>query len=503
MIKLHVGEPGGLYHYCMGVPFGPLTVDGRPMEDVLSFRHPNDYLHQGAELFGEKSVQHQKYEGDFYINPSIESARITTVTDSSWSYDRFTMRWYRVPDRRLLEPDFRDGFHVGAGGKVYYQGEYRWHWYEEVGLSRIVQRTLARSHWGFWIATEYEARLDAIKPDGVYYKGYTRISRSELVKYPQKYYPDHELKSHWENVFSSPDMDYSDSPTTWSSSRYTCDKYSSIFSPRLLKNYLLSQSLEIRNIDASYSSNTKSRYELVSKTLEDLDAINTNLIAFVKDLKDVKSLVPKLQNLRKLKTHASNHLAMQYGVLPTISDLKEIVGAFTKAAQYDRFGRKLGYSADTYTFSTKARSGETVKGSRTQRAKIAVRTQDSSLNTFLESLENVGFGLNFENIWDLIPYSFIVDWFVDVGDFLSDIDNRIRLARLPIEYITYSDKYESLFVYNRPPGFPAVYGQLKRVNYVRSVTTEVPLQDFKLSQGSGVTPHWLEAGALVVQRSKK
>lgn len=47
---------------------------------------------------------------------------------------------------------------------------------------------------------------------------------------------------------------------------------------------------------------------------------------------------------------------------------------------------------------------------------------DNAFSKCYTVLNSLNLGLSAENIWDAIPYSFVVDWFISIGDYLSSVD---------------------------------------------------------------------------------
>lgn len=66
------------------------------------------------------------------------------------------------------------------------------------------------------------------------------------------------------------------------------------------------------------------------------------------------------------------------------------------------------------------------------------------------------YGLRFSavNAWDMIPYSFIVDWFAPVGDFLQKLEDADRMYSLqPTDFwVTFTTSYDGVNTYFRCPG---------------------------------------------------
>jgi hypothetical protein len=64
----------------------------------------------------------------------------------------------------------------------------------------------------------------------------------------------------------------------------------------------------------------------------------------------------------------------------------------------------------------------------------------NNLSGYLERLDQLGFLLDAQNAWDLVPYSFAVDWFLNVSDCAAIIDSWFKLNRLEIKTCIESQK---------------------------------------------------------------
>jgi len=67
-------------------------------------------------------------------------------------------------------------------------------------------------------------------------------------------------------------------------------------------------------------------------------------------------------------------------------------------------------------------------------------------------LDSLGFQLNPRILWDAIPYSFVVDWFFDVGSWLGSLRTDNLKVPATVTGFCHSLKweYESQYLYNRP-----------------------------------------------------
>lgn len=236
--------------------------------------------------------------------------------------------------------------------------------------------------------------------------------------------------------------------------------------------------------------------ELVLQASASFRANKTNMLEFLKDIRNPQEMIPKLKNLNKLRGIADNYLTAHYGLLPTISDLQSIWNAITKLkAHRDKYGFK------TSSFGSRA-SGEWDGKPYTieQHAKIAICDGDSGFLSLIDGLDSAGVFPSLSNLWDMVPYSFLVDWFVNVGDFLERVDTRLRLERYDIRYVTLSRKQYCTVTFVASLQNP-YYGSVVRSLYQRWTPDQCPRPPLS-PKSSLPTGHWLEGAALLIQRAK-
>lgn len=238
--------------------------------------------------------------------------------------------------------------------------------------------------------------------------------------------------------------------------------------------------------------------DLAHEASKDTQSNTVNMIAFLRDLRRPLEMIPKLRNLKSLKGLSNNYLSVEYGLLPTIDDIKSIVRSLKSAKPY----------YDSHGFATygASKTQEVTVGSTDysllQRIKLAVGKDDTLTKGIVNRVEDMGFLLDLETIWDLIPYSFVVDWLVDVGDLLARIDSTNRIDRLNIKYATMSLKHVSTIHVKSSSYFP-YYGTIDVVHYQRWATVNCPVPPLSLQPSFQDFNHWLESAALIVQRKAK
>lgn len=161
-----------------------------------------------------------------------------------------------------------------------------------------------------------------------------------------------------------------------------------------------------------------------------------------------KTLKKNSSALKRAKAAGSAYLAYRYGLKPILSDLEAIQrGLLRSKGNVRRTSR--GYASHSFG-SAINRGAFTWFGthvfnytlSRYEKVNVRAMSLDESR---WELMSNVGFttkGL-ITLPWELLPYSFVIDWFVNFGDFLGAITPTTSLNQLGSCYvITSTLEYE-------------------------------------------------------------
>lgn len=72
------------------------------------------------------------------------------------------------------------------------------------------------------------------------------------------------------------------------------------------------------------------------------------------------------------------------------------------------------------------------------RSKLRVRFDSSVILSLVLSGGAVGLVPTLSALWDLIPFSFVADWFLNIGTRVEDIEARSFMLMLPVTYVTHS-----------------------------------------------------------------
>jgi hypothetical protein len=185
-----------------------------------------------------------------------------------------------------------------------------------------------------------------------------------------------------------------------------------------------------------------------------------SLVNFFLELKQAKGLfdpwkvnkLKRLKNLFSRKALADKHLNISFGWLPFLSDLDRMRGSLAnfqkKLAKFQEQAGKpqtrhykryvdlaiLPPDATLYSDASTVLKRKALwlqKPVYHATVKFVFTLPDMGViqNQIAGFLDSLGFQLNPRIVWDSIPYSFLVDWFVDVGSWLGSL--RVDNLKVP------------------------------------------------------------------------
>ncbi len=206
------------------------------------------------------------------------------------------------------------------------------------------------------------------------------------------------------------------------------------------------------NIDSSHTYVNINAQALINDAWSKLqpDLSELSVPNFILDVEDIRNLVKLWRKSASLvRNLAGLHLNYKYGWKPTWSDVQSCIDAVTNLrSRLREFEESVGRNIQKSRVmedSSLSKTGTIVSGGSTTywtarwhrrvEAFITYAPQplavtggiDKILRGFLDAL---GFELDPRIIWDAIPFSFVFDWFISIGDFLHRY--RIDTLELPV-----------------------------------------------------------------------
>jgi len=127
---------------------------------------------------------------------------------------------------------------------------------------------------------------------------------------------------------------------------------------------------------------------------------------------------------------SNNWLAFQYGVRPLVSDIVNSLELLDR--QLIEPPKVFKTSANiTGSWQTFSQAGGTNKfHSQTKKLRLTCYyTVDSSS---LKTASSLGLTNPLSLAWELVPYSFVIDWFINIGDYLESLDTLSGINRVGV-----------------------------------------------------------------------
>lgn len=178
----------------------------------------------------------------------------------------------------------------------------------------------------------------------------------------------------------------------------------------------------------------------------------------------------------------NNWLQLQYGWKPLLSDIYGACDALSKRDRDDWGVTAKGQARTTLSGSFANLADGTAHFRSASKYELGVYTRVDAWLGALNALSSLGVTNPLNVAWELVPYSFVVDWFLPVGNWIQSIDatlgveirgvstTRFRRGVLTGEGITHSEG--DLFFINN-------WSVYKRdVNVSRAASTDLPFASF-------------------------
>lgn len=242
------------------------------------------------------------------------------------------------------------------------------------------------------------------------------------------------------------------------------------------------------------------------------------VIGIAKSVRQFKNANPK-DWARLLRSKTTGHnaekkipekwLELQYGWKPAMSDLYGAVEALNgkerdgdayratvKAVVRETFSEEFSLPYNGRMYVTGTKSGE--RG-------ISIRLDYVLENPLLATLAQLGITNPAVLAWELVPYSFVVDWMIPIGSYLNSLDAALGWSFKGGSYTAFSKQHSSGYakmgpsdVWNRHMiAYPSDY-MSEQFKFTRTVFPSSPLPRFPGIKNPLSTGHLANAMSLLV-----
>lgn len=244
--------------------------------------------------------------------------------------------------------------------------------------------------------------------------------------------------------------------------------------------------------------------DLVRRCANDAQVIQTNSLELVRDLRrlsdELRSLYGLVRGKKTIKTLSDAYLSYKYGLRLTGQDINLIISTANRelSAEYREISRSR--SAEERFFSDSQGNEEPLHAKYVY--KVSYRPYDNDWRRFCQLWMDSGLFPSLQNLWDLVPLSFVVDWFVPVNKYLNSTDAQTYWSVHSVLGCTYSQKLtvsDSLWMF-LSRGYNLV-GSLSFVDYTRT-TSETLHKPLFFDPSPRYFKNYAELTALIVSNTK-
>lgn len=227
-------------------------------------------------------------------------------------------------------------------------------------------------------------------------------------------------------------------------------------------------------------------------------------LAYDKFLKWTESTVGLSEAKKVAKATGDAYLGTYYGTRLAMSDIEEISKGlsnfiwtyYSEFRKSCRFAHKAGILGESLLVPQLQRNLDFVS----ELNYTLCYNPYQGISEINELMEELGWGLNFHQIWECIPLSFVVDWVADVTKILAAFDYSSYIQKLAVNYEQLSyhttvDVTDYLFDPNGDIQGEMVYSVYRR--WYNQKPTIIPTATDIFGQPQ---KHWLQGAALVVSR---
>jgi hypothetical protein len=223
------------------------------------------------------------------------------------------------------------------------------------------------------------------------------------------------------------------------------------------KSFLSFQALAASSFRDGYALNFFSSRNAINHLFE---SVRGNYLETFLEIKELFGIMPagnllkalkqaylakKLDFLGLLNQVADAQLVYAFGLAPTVSDSFDLSSKAQRILQrmVDKeflvFHAGRGLSSLTLESSVKLPIAQIFSGTKVEaRSKVVARIHPDSLLAAVLPLKSFGVLPTLSAIWDLIPWSFLIDWATDNGSRLDAVDTSAIFLSLDIAYCVHS-----------------------------------------------------------------
>jgi len=255
------------------------------------------------------------------------------------------------------------------------------------------------------------------------------------------------------------------------------------------------------------------RDEAFFAALEDVSPANINYLENFRDILELGETIKSIRNFLDIpktpkeiaKYFANLHLFWKYVVKTSLMDFHEVCRLMSFLAgnwgnllkrikTLDLIGR--GDAVETHTVR------KYIPVRITHNVKVCYGSDTSSPEEISALMSLLGATPKLGDLWDMVPYSFVLDWLIPIGDAIYNLERMNAAQQLPFKYMLWTTKTEGTI--NRDFGLSGhrFTMSLRVVKYERRVITKFPPDVWLGIRFHDPRKQLVTGGALIIQTLK-
>ena len=253
------------------------------------------------------------------------------------------------------------------------------------------------------------------------------------------------------------------------------------------------------------SSPPKEWQEIGDTAADNINSIAINTLAYVRDLKTtlgtLRATVALAKNPGSPEKWASWWLSARYGDRLTYRDTLELSHAVAHqiSGRYKRWNKDY-FISKAFDSTIEYSESDCSHLEITRHLKLYFRPQyDDWFGNVVRSALKWDIWPTLENSWDLIPFSFVVDWFVDVQSALESIDRSNLLLLYKVLSVVQSEK--KIYTYDDSIVDDLWVTNCSITAYERQVSRSLPTSPFRIDRGHLSAINIVDGISLIYQAS--
>jgi hypothetical protein len=256
---------------------------------------------------------------------------------------------------------------------------------------------------------------------------------------------------------------------------------------------------QIARSEVSNVLTDQDRGDVAARCVQDLRVLTDNEVANVMELIDLAMFDPddlfKVAGEGLPDLASAAYLTKKYGLDNDARDLNNFLKHRSSKLDHYVKGARIARASGHFSAPSKRCVGE---WSTDYRLKLYYTPPQDVLTFFAYEAWVYGFSVTAEPIWDFVPFSFVVDWALNLGDCFNRLDGKLFLSTCRQRSVVETTRSTNLV--DAASLHDSLSGTLTVTVFDRQVLSSLPDMPVRLEVTTPSLDHFWEGAALLVQQ---